>query len=188
MLTDRRAIRQHCKHRGVRDIRVKSGGGYGPARGQSMNSRRCNLRTVGSNTQSTPTGLTVGRRGDSGPLQGRQGFLASASVGCTYGYSRCPASRDCHRQWTWRTSFARTGAGNQAKSPNPTFVSRTCWTPPSCGPTRTHNALQRLTAILAPSARWPSANTSNSMPHRRMGHPNQSGGCDFLVDSQQEGS
>ena len=75
----------------MRGIRVRSAeGAYGPARGQSVNSRRCNLRTMGGQTQSTPAGLTVARPA----LQGRQGFLASASVGCTYGYSRCPVSRD----------------------------------------------------------------------------------------------
>ena len=46
-----------------------------------MNSRRCNLRTKGTKTQSTPPGLTVDRRNDSGPADtplGRpraEGFL-----------------------------------------------------------------------------------------------------------------
>jgi hypothetical protein len=56
-----------------------------------MNSRRCNLRKMSGKTQSTREGLTVARVQ---LLQGGQGFSASASVGCTYGYSRCPASRD----------------------------------------------------------------------------------------------
>ena len=65
-----------------------------PLRGQSMNSRRCNLRATGGKTIQPRRGLTVDRRGQVRPLQGRLGFSASASVGCTYGYWRCPASRD----------------------------------------------------------------------------------------------
>jgi len=50
----------------VRDTKVRSAEGqYGPARGQSMNSHRCNLRTISGKTPSTPEGLTVAVSGPS---------------------------------------------------------------------------------------------------------------------------
>ena len=58
-----------------------------------MNSRRCNLRTNKRQTPINPGGVDRGKS-PVRPLQGRLGFSAFASVGCTYGYSRCPASRD----------------------------------------------------------------------------------------------
>ena len=51
------------------------------------------------------------------PLQGRQVFLACVSVGFTYGYSLCPASRDGGRHWTWRTITQKTGRTKSGKTP-----------------------------------------------------------------------
>ena len=86
-----------------------------------MNNRRRNLRTVSGKTQSTLEGLTVARVG---PSRADRASRPSVSVGCTYGYSRCLASRDCCH-WTWRTSYVRTDPGDEAKPRTPTFISRT---------------------------------------------------------------
>jgi hypothetical protein len=79
-----------------------------------MNSRRWNLRTISGKTQSTPQGLT----GRSGPYQGRQGFAPRTSVGSTYGYSRCPASRDCGTQRTAPATQAQPQAVKQNANHN----------------------------------------------------------------------
>jgi len=94
-----------------------------------VNSRRCNLRTKTDKTPSTPKWLTVVRVVRPSFPWGRQVFSASAPVGGTYGYSRCPASRDgCgHRTLT---GYARTGGENQAKAEPPTLMSRTRLAPP----------------------------------------------------------
>jgi hypothetical protein len=67
--------------KGVRDIKVRRAEGeVGPARGQSVSSRRCNLRTIGGKTQSTPgTGGVDGGKCTAPP--GPTSFSASASVG-----------------------------------------------------------------------------------------------------------
>jgi hypothetical protein len=54
-----------------------------------------NLRTISAKTYSTPEGSGPGKGSD--PSGAGRVFSASASVGCTYGYSRELASWDHHR-------------------------------------------------------------------------------------------
>ena len=66
-----------------------------PRRGQPWVAAGFNLRLAEPNGPFNPDGVD---RGKGRPLQGRIPFSPPVSVGFTYGYSRCPASREGRRR------------------------------------------------------------------------------------------
>jgi hypothetical protein len=66
-----------------------------PRRGQPWVAAGFNLRLAEPHGPFNPDGV---HRGKGRPLQGRIPFSPSVSVGFTYGYSRCPASREGRRR------------------------------------------------------------------------------------------
>jgi len=91
-----------------------------------VSSRRCNLRAISGTTHPNPEGVV---RGKDRPLQGRHGFSATVSVGCTYGYPRCLASQDSLPDWIWRTRHQRADARNEANLNHNLYVARLSWPP-----------------------------------------------------------